>query len=136
MNLIELAKEIAYKAHAGQFRRDGITPYINHPQDVAKRLVKESDEVVAAAWLHDVLEDTQETAGSLLKQGITETVVIAVQALTKCGGGSYRGYLEGVAENPIAKKVKVADMLSNLSDSPTERQIVKYARGLLFLLWE
>lgn len=58
-----------------------------------------------------------------------------VSLLTKDQSGlSYEEYLARVRANPIACRVKVADMLHNLSDSPTQKQILKYARGLLILL--
>lgn len=133
MNLILTATHIASCAHRGQVRRDGYTPYIMHPSDVAKRLARESEEVIATAWLHDVLEDTKETPKTLRAAGIPDTVVHAVEVLTKNKGVSYEEYLNGVRQNWIARKVKVADMLSNLSDSPTQKQIVKYAKGLLVL---
>lgn len=81
-----------------------------------------------------MLEDTCLTATTLLDSGIPKQVVDAVVRLTKTSGHSYDFYLEGVRENEIARKVKVADMLHNLSDSPTKNQILKYARGLLALL--
>jgi (p)ppGpp synthase/HD superfamily hydrolase len=133
MNIIETAKSIAHRAHTGQYRRDGVTPYINHPAAVAEKMANESPEIIATAWLHDVIEDTDETRKTLVDAGIPNEVVSAVETLTKTRGISYREYLVGVKANPIALKVKVADMLANLSDSPTEKQIVKYARGLLFL---
>jgi (p)ppGpp synthase/HD superfamily hydrolase len=133
MNLIENAKHIASRAHSGQHRRDGETPYIHHPAAVAERLVGEPPEVVATAWLHDVLEDTETTSQDLHDAGITKDVVEAVQTLTKSDEVEYGEYLARVKANPIARKVKVADMLANLADSPTEKQIVKYASGLLFL---
>ena len=40
-------------------------------------------EVIATAWLHDVLEDTTETAQSLKKQGVSDEVIEAVVCLTK-----------------------------------------------------
>jgi hypothetical protein len=54
--------------------------------------------------------------------------------MTHKDGESYGKYLEPIKNNPLAKKVKIADMLANLADSPTEKQIQKYAKGLLFLL--
>ena len=132
MNLIENAKRIASRAHSGQHRRDGYTPYINHPTAVAERLANEAPEVVATAWLHDVLEDTDENTESLREAGVPWAVIEAVQVLTKTDE-DYDWYLSRVKAHPIARKVKVADMLANLADSPTEKQIVKYARGLLFL---
>ena len=132
---VALAERIARKAHATQCRRDGVTPYITHPAAVASKLKGEEVETVAAAWLHDVLEDTSETAESLRTAGVPERVIEAVSVLTK-RGEAYGEYLDGVRRNEIARKVKIADLLHNLSDNPTEAQIVKYARGLLTLLGE
>ncbi len=133
--LIRLAAELAARAHHGQYRRDGLTPYITHPAAVAGRVDKESPEVVATAWLHDVVEDTSETLETLRRAGIPGSVVDAVGLLTKDQSGlSYENYLARVRANPIACRVKVADMLHNLSDAPTQKQILKYARGLLILL--
>ncbi|TWT48989.1 HD domain-containing protein [Botrimarina hoheduenensis] len=131
--IVDLARTIATRAHEGQFRRDGVTPYIEHPAAVASRAPK-SPESQAAAWLHDVLEDTELTRNVLIEQGMPEEVVAAVEALTKQEGLSYEENLERVAANDLARGVKVADMLSNLADNPTTNQIRKYARGLLRLL--
>ncbi|TWT30158.1 GTP pyrophosphokinase [Posidoniimonas corsicana] len=131
--LTDLAKQIATDAHAGQFRRDGVTPYIEHPRAVASR-VGDDPRLVAAAWLHDVLEDTDQTAESLLAQGVPAEVVDAVELLTKSPAVAYGDYLARVADSPIARQVKIADMLSNLSDGPTPKQIRKYAEGLLRLV--
>ncbi|WP_042142315.1 HD domain-containing protein [Paucisalibacillus sp. EB02] len=56
----EKAKEFATKAHAGQKRKNSNADYITHPIRVAERLEKEgfSEELVCAAYLHDVVEDT------------------------------------------------------------------------------
>jgi (p)ppGpp synthase/HD superfamily hydrolase len=129
-----LAEQIARKAHSNQFRRDGVTPYITHPEAVANKLKSEGDEAVAVAWLHDVLEDTKMTPECLRDAGIPMTVIDAVCDLTHQREEPYADYLEWIKRNPLAVKVKVADMLHNLSDAPTQKQIVKYARGLLALL--
>lgn len=131
--LIELCAIIAHEAHVGQTRRNGITPYIEHPKAVASRLLSFDEKAVA--WLHDVLEDTDLTAQDLLDKGVPERIVDAVIVLDKqISGGSYTVYLFKVNQNPLAKAVKIEDMLHNLSDAPTEKQIIKYAKGLLFLL--
>lgn len=135
MTQTEIAYNIACKAHAGQKRRDGTTAYINHPKDVANRLQGESDEVIAAAWLHDVPENTGIGSHDLRVAGISEQVTMAVMALTKFNTSElYISYIVRVLENPIARKVKIADILSNLADKPTKKQIVKYAKALLILL--
>ncbi|MBC2604863.1 HD domain-containing protein [Pelagicoccus albus] len=127
----ELAREVATKAHHGQFRRDGITPYIAHPEAVASRV--ETDLEKAVAWLHDVVEDTETSTQDLKSHGFPPQVIEAVATITKMPGLPYEEYLDRVRANRLARAVKVADMLSNLSDHPTEKQIVKYAKGLLYL---
>jgi (p)ppGpp synthase/HD superfamily hydrolase len=131
--LIELAEQIATEAHAGQFRRGGIIPYIEHPRTVAGR-VGGDPEAQIVAWLHDVLEDSEHTAESLQAAGIPSHLVAAVVLLTKTPETVYDDYLGRVAASPIAAKVKIADMLSNLADDPTPKQIRKYAKGLLRLV--
>ncbi|MDR0902533.1 MAG: HD domain-containing protein [Opitutaceae bacterium] len=131
---IELAAAIARRAHHGQTRNDRATPYAAHPESVARRLRGEDATVIATAWLHDVLEDTAETAASLRAAGVGDAVISAVQAMTKQPGEPYEIYLGRVKAHPVARKVKMADMLDNLGDSPNEKQIRKYAKGLLFLL--
>ena len=131
-HLVELAEEIATRAHSGQFRRGGVVPYIEHPRAVVER-VGNDPELKIVAWLHDVIEDTDETEASLIEAGIPPHLVEAVKLLTKSGNDPYKAYLDRVAGNAIARAVKVADMLSNLSDKPTNKQIRKYAEGLLHL---
>lgn len=133
-NLVEKAKAIATIAHAGHYRNDMVTDYIVHPAAVAERLKNQSDEIIATAWLHDTIEDTSVTVQSLVEGGIPQIVIDAVSVLTLNKGISYKEYLERVKKHPIAKVVKIADMLSNLADSPSEKQIKKYCRGLLYLL--
>lgn len=133
MDSIELTAElIATNAHAGQFRRDGVTPYITHPEAVAILLCDEGPEVVATAWLHDVLEDTDVKPRHLREQGLPESVVSAVITLTKWGT-DYDAYLREIKDNPIACRVKIADMLHNLSSSPTRKQIERYTEGVIYL---
>ena len=136
MGIVDTAKAIAFAAHAGQTRKDGKTPYIHHPADVARRLAGEDDSVIATAWLHDVLEDSAVSEENLISQGMPLEVVEAVAVLTKAKGLCYQDYLKSVADSAVAKKVKIADILSNLSDDPSERAVVKYAKALLFLYTE
>ena len=136
--LIELARDIAFEAHTGQTRRDRETPYIVHPMTVAGKLQQagEGEEVIAAALVHDALEDSGFTLADLRARGLPESVLLAVDVLAKRKGIGYMSYLTMVRANPIARKVKIADMLANLSDSPTPRQIRRYAEGLLYLTEE
>jgi (p)ppGpp synthase/HD superfamily hydrolase len=130
---VDKARLIAISAHFGQFRRDGKTPYIEHCYAVANRVAHLGEKYVCVALLHDVLEDTKVSAHDLLTAGIEEDIVAAVQILTKHPSRSYDEYLKLVKVNELARQVKIADMLSNLADSPTNKQIRKYSQGLLFL---
>ena len=132
MTELDIAKQIATEAHAGQTRRDG-TPYIRHPERVAARCKTEQEKAVA--WLHDVIEDCPGwTEMKLIESGISKSVALSVFRLSKQTDQSEKMYLISVKGNPLAKTVKIQDMLDNLSDQPTEKQIVRYARSLLFLL--
>lgn len=132
----DIAYSIAEKAHSGQFRRDGITPYFNHVRDVARiaKMRGGDDNVIATALLHDVLEDCDMTESDLLNSGISQEVVDAVMALTLDGSTPYHEKVRALASNPIARLVKIADNLSNLADNPTDKQILKYAESLKILM--
>ena len=58
--LVSNASALALQAHAGQMRKDGVTPVISHPKAVADILRRHGahHEVIAAGYLHDVTEDT------------------------------------------------------------------------------
>lgn len=132
-SIAELASVTAYYAHKNKYRRDGVTPYYSHLRDVVSRL-PDDDITRAVGWLHDVLEDTDYTPEKLRELGIPDEVIFPVIMLTKEKGVSYEQYIEALRYTTHAKQVKIADILSNLADTPTERQIVKYAKALLKLI--
>ncbi len=61
--MLNLAIEVAAKAHQGQIRKGTDVPYISHPYAVAMILARAgcSEEVIAAGILHDTVEDTKLT---------------------------------------------------------------------------
>ncbi|MCM3629648.1 HD domain-containing protein [Paenibacillus glycanilyticus] len=67
MNVVDVAIEFAATAHQSQYRKGSGTPYISHPFGVAMLLSSHncSEEVIVAALLHDVLEDTDTTEQQL-----------------------------------------------------------------------
>lgn len=133
MNLVEKAEEFARNAHRGQFRRDGITPYITHPEKVASLL--DTEEEKAVAWLHDVLEESedQESTTDALRLEFGR-ILYAILMLTREPDETYEEYLDAIKDNRLLARVKIADMLANLTDSPTQKQIEKYTKGILFLV--
>lgn len=133
MTDIELAKEIAHRAHAGKQRRNG-EPYINHVRRVVGTLLSQGAdaEVIAAAWLHDVIEDSGEDYGIMLEL-FPKEIAIAVFRLTRYKGFPYDLYIEEVKKNPIATQVKLADLLDNLQDNDNPSQVDRYTKALLTL---
>jgi len=131
-----LAIELAYIGHNDQYRRDGITPYIKHPSAVMEKVKKHGKICECVAILHDVCENNPEyTPQVLLNKGLDKEIVDSVTAITKVKGEDYfNTYLPRVKENVYAKIVKIADIIFNLNDDPTEKQLWKYSNALVFLL--
>lgn len=127
----ELADKLANGRHAGQFRRDGKTPYMVHVNAVVARLKTIKEKIVGK--LHDILEDTDTTEEELLSLGFSKDIVRAVVLLTKRPGYVLEKYLEEIKKNPLARAVKIADMRANLADTPTRKQIERYSNGILYL---
>ena len=88
-------------------------PYILHPLRVM--LSVEGDAERIAAVLHDVVEATPLVPADLAERGYPEEIVQAVDALSKRAGESYMEYIERACANPIAVRVKMADLEDNLA---------------------
>lgn len=134
---IEKAISLALTAHKGQKDKAG-APYILHPLRVL--LAMATDLEKQAAVLHDVIEDGGVTPENLRSEGFSEEVCSAVVALTKKPGESYNQYLNRLNENPIARKVKMADLNDNMNltriKEPTQQdreRIKKYRDAMAFL---
>ena len=136
-SMVDLALSIARKAHEGQLDKAGVD-YIEHPIYVASQV--DTEEEKAVALLHDVIEDSLVSAEELLQAGLPETVVTAVQVLTKKKEQDYQTYLETVKKNPLARVVKLADLkhnsdlsrLSSITEKDRER-LKKYKKAIDFL---
>ena len=131
------ALQIAKSAHSGQLDKGG-NPYFLHPLAVSEKVEAENEKIVAL--LHDVIEDTDITLDYLREQGFSEEILAGVDRLTKREGVSYEEYIEAVRKNPLALKVKIADMLHNSDLSripnPTEKdrkRIEKYKEKIALL---
>ncbi len=131
--LVERAYLLAVRAHEGQFRRDGVTPYIEHIQQVMLRTPDDPVLQMVAA-LHDVIEDHPVRWVELAV--FPAEAQAGVVALTRGEGETYEAFIQRIKTTDGGRfvPVKVADNLANLADSPTQAQIVRYARSLLTLL--
>ena len=101
---------MAALAHDGQTDKNG-APYIFHPLRVASTFSDEMLQVIAV--LHDLVEDTDTTLSDLDAR-FPQSVVNAVEALTRRGEESYKEFIDRVARNPNARLVKIADIRDNL----------------------
>lgn len=110
MEYVELAHQIAKRAHAVQVDKGG-RPYIEHPEFVADHV--EGWKAKCVAYLHDVIEDTRYTAADLLKEGIPKDVVAITLILTRDKNEDYFKYIKRVKKNKIAREVKLADLTHN-----------------------
>lgn len=107
------AMQIAYAAHHGQVDKGGL-PYIFHPYHLAQQM---DDEVsCCAALLHDVVEDTDITMEQLAREFPAEVISI-LQLLTHRSDVPYFDYVRRIKANPIAVKIKLADIAHNSDQS-------------------
>ena len=133
---LEEVREFARQCHEGQFRRDGVTPYFNHCEKVASLL--EDFDSKAIAYCHDLIEDGKATYDQI-EEKFGEYLAGSVFILTHRQDENYFKYLKRIKESSISGnevKVKIADIVANLSDSPSEEQVKKYYRALVILTRE
>ena len=127
-----IAKAAAYArvAHESIDQRRKYTnePYIVHPEAVAAIVAAVTDDpaTIAAAWLHDVVEDTPITLGQLVEEfgaDIAGLVADLTNASTKEDGNRQQRKAvdrrHTANADPRAKTVKLADLIDNLSDIAT-----------------
>ena len=134
--LTRKAMIIAYNAHQNQFDKANI-PYIYHPIHIAEQMDTELECIVAL--LHDVVEDTDITLNDLEKE-FPQEVIDLLKILTHDKKIDYIEYIKKVKTNPIATKIKIADLKHN-SDitrleniTPTDlKRIEKWKKALEIL---
>jgi (p)ppGpp synthase/HD superfamily hydrolase len=135
---IARAKSIAKKAHKGQVDKNGMD-YMRHPIAVAS-LVSGTDATIVA-YLHDVIEDTDVTLDDLRQEGFSIDIITAIDAISKRKGETNVDYIARVKENPLATRVKLADLKDNMSPAREikhdkamqERLMKKYLYAFEFL---
>ncbi|MDQ3668958.1 MAG: bifunctional (p)ppGpp synthetase/guanosine-3',5'-bis(diphosphate) 3'-pyrophosphohydrolase [Actinomycetota bacterium] len=123
--LIERAFAFASKAHEGQQRRSG-EDFIHHPLGVARILaeLKQDDATIAAALLHDVIEDTDTSVEDVrsefgeeiaaLTEGVTKLTRIRFQSREQAQAENYRKMIVAMAQDRRVIVIKLADRLHNM----------------------
>lgn len=97
--------------HKGQTDRSGL-PYILHPFHVAEQM--DDEESTIAALLHDIVEDTDTTFEELEGLGLSDRVLYALRLMTHEEGADYYDYVKQIGKDPLARKVKIADLEHNM----------------------
>lgn len=134
--LTNKALRLAYAAHHGQTDKSG-QPYIFHPYHLAEQMTDEIS--TCAALLHDVVEDTAVTIEELERE-FPKEVTGVLRLLTHEKGTDYFDYVRAIKGNPVAVKVKLADLAHNSDETrfagcdeiPAEQLVKwreKYARA-------
>jgi guanosine-3',5'-bis(diphosphate) 3'-pyrophosphohydrolase len=139
--LLAAAEEFARWKHQHQFRRDGVTPYVEHPRAVMSILRDEFEvtdvDTLAAGLLHDTIEDTA-TDYDEVAERFGKRVADYVAVLTKDKRlpeeKRERAYFAQLARAPLPVRLcKIADSLHNVRDSDAAHRpkAVQKARKLL-----
>lgn len=145
MLTLEDAIIYATKAHKGQKDLSG-QPYILHCLAVMMQMDTDTERIIAV--LHDVIEDTNIDIFKLSKDlNITDEIFIALSLLTKKKDEDYfYSYIKEIKKNPIARKIKIADLMHNMDfhrtlgrEEMTEKdknRIAKYYKARTYLIGE
>ena len=137
---LEDAIGLAVKAHQGQvYTTPSGEPFILHPLRVMLQVEADIERIVAV--LHDLVEDTAYTLDDLHRLGYPDEAIEALDCLTLRDGEPYEAYIDRVAGNPIARRVKLADVADNLANhrwlEPTAQnraRVERYERAQARLL--
>ncbi len=135
---VKQALAYATQAHAGQTRSGG-APYISHPVRVAQiiKQFKDShniDALIAAAYLHDTIEDTETTHEALhdLFGGLVASLVLELtsdlEQIKKQGKKDYLARKMAHDMSSYALVIKLADRLDNVTDIATAKDAKWRAR--------
>lgn len=120
--MVEKAIQFAAEAHKGQKRKGISIPYILHPMEVAVILAEmtSDEEVIAAAMLHDTLEDCKEVTKEILRDEFGERIVSLIEAESEDKSKTWMerkqatiSHLQRETRTEV-KMIALADKLSNL----------------------
>lgn len=131
------ALKLCFEAHKDQTDKSGL-PYVFHPFHLAEQMPDEITTVVAL--LHDVVEDTPYTLEDLRVMGFPDEALAAIALMTHAKGVPYLDYVAALRHNPVARRVKLADLrhnsdLSRLDgvDEKALARVKKYEKAIALL---
>ena len=110
--LLDKAISIAVDSHSGQVN-DKAEPYVLHPLRMMFKAVTIEEKIIAV--LHDVIEKTTIDLEYLRSVGFSDRIVLGIDALSRRPQENYDKYIDRVAENKLATKVKIIDLDDNIN---------------------
>ena len=113
-NIASKAQKFAYEKHKNQKRKDGVTPFSEHLEGVVNRLKNlgvANQDVLCAAWLHDIIEHSDATFDEI-NEIFGNTISVLVLSLTK--------------DSELAKKERESQYIQQLKDSTPEAKMIKF----------
>lgn len=138
MSNLDVAIAFACRIHAGQVDKSG-QPYILHPLRLMLKFQGEDERIVSV--LHDVVEDGYVSFDELRELGLCETIIEALDCLSKRPGECYEDFIQRLCFNKLAKRVKIEDIRDNLDitrlgsfEDEDCIRTAKYHRALRYLL--
>ena len=111
------AMQIAFSIHRDQCDKGGL-PYIYHPVHIAEQM--DTEDEICVALLHDVMEDSSMRPEDLRREGFSDRIITALLLLTHKENIPYREYIAAIKTNPLAAKIKLADLRHNTDISRLE----------------
>ncbi len=121
--MVKEAEAFAIIAHDGQYRKGTDRPYIVHPKEVAEIVatLTEDEEIIAAAWLHDTVEDCPNVTPSIIEEKfgkrVAEIVVSESEDKTMSWKERKGNTIERLKVSSLeVQYVALADKLSNMRD--------------------
>lgn len=133
---VDGARALARAAHAGQVDKQGrdyfdahLAPIAHGTDALAAHMEfgaadraalgpRERGRLVAAAWLHDALEDTATTSADLASAGVDPRTIAAVESVTRRADEPYEALITRACADPIGRLVKLVDNTWNLTSNP------------------
>ena len=135
---LEQAIKVALEVHSGQVDKAGEI-YLLHPLRLMFKFQTEDERIVAV--MHDVVEDGEITLENLRLLGFSDSVVNAIDCLSRRKDEKYEDFISRISMDKLARKIKIEDIKDNLDltrlgcvgDKELKR-IEKYHRSLKLLL--
>lgn len=148
MDIVSVAAQFAIEHHAGVRNKHDGEVYLKHvyrvaqgARDFARQYGVDEDLAEATGWLHDVVEDTVATlsdvTGLFGDIYVVQEINPAVNLLTKKDGQPLEDYYAAIAQNDLARVVKLADLRDNfrrnhliVDDQKRLKMAHKYSLGM------